>query len=125
MKNKPQKQKRGGETANRNSSLIQNKLDLGNEFTLTYIIYQDHVEFRNSNSITMRPYIRETIGWKSFENNKGICICSDLPVESLENSKTKESGFLILKSDIIVRIDIHFDNCFICNRRFILGNINP
>ena len=116
-----------GDLASRKSSVTKNKkkLDLGNDFTLTYVIYRDHVEFRNSNSITMRPCVRETIGWKAFENSEAICICSDLPAKPLENLKTKESGLLILKSDIIELIDITFDNCFICNRRFILGNTNP
>ena len=116
-----------GDLASRKDSETKNKkmLDLGKKFTLTYMIYRDHVEFRNCNSITMRPCVRETVGWISFENSEAICICSDLPAKPLEDNKTRESGLLILKSDIIELIQIDFDNCFICKRRFILGNINP
>jgi hypothetical protein len=112
-----------GDLANRKSS-ENDKLELGNNFTLTYVIYQDHVEFKNCNSITMRPCVRETIGWISSENSEAVYICSDRPAKPFKNLKTRESGLLILKCDILEMINITFDNCFICNREFILGKTN-
>ncbi|MBY9013950.1 MAG: hypothetical protein KGD70_16390 [Candidatus Lokiarchaeota archaeon] len=70
---------------------LKNKkiIDLGNELTLIYLIYLDHVEFRNCNSLTMRPCVREIVGWKAGENSEAICICSDKPAKTNWQSSNK------------------------------------
>ena len=115
-----------GDLANRKGSETKNKkiIDLGNELTLIYLIYLDHVEFRNCNSLTMRPCVREIVGWKAGENSEAICICSDKPAKPIGNLPTKESGHLILKSDILALLIIPFANCFIYNSQCVLEDIN-
>ena len=116
---------KGGTAQKKNSSTENKKKKLRKNFTLTYVIYLDHVEYRNCNSKTIRPVVRESVGWISSEDDNAICICSDRSPKLFKDIQNKESGFLILKNNILELVEIDFDNCFICNRECILGNIYP
>ena len=67
---------------------------------LLYVKYEDHVLFLYCNPYEMDSCIREVVGWLTFETETKICISSDRPVDPQPNEK-KESGFIILKNDII------------------------
>ena len=123
---KKDRKEKGGK-ARKESSKTENKKEnnLGNNFSLIHVFYRDHLEYKNSNSITLYPPVREAIGWLSSENSEAICLCYDRLAKPFPNHKTRESGLLILKNDILEIIYIDFDNCFNCNRNFILGNNNP
>ena len=116
-----------GDLANRKSSDHKNKdkIDRISYFPIVFVFYWDHIEFRNSNSITMNPLQRVAVGWLIHESSDAIWILYDRPAKKLIDVKTKESGFIILKSDIIAVVPAPFDNCFICIQESILGNINP
>jgi hypothetical protein len=70
---------------------------------LVYVRYRDHVLFRNVNSSLYEPGEREAVGWLTKENEEAVWILWDRSVKLLPHERTqhKESGLLILKSDII------------------------
>lgn len=70
------------------------------KLTLVCVKYQDHVLFKNCNPTELRPSVREVAGWLTFESTDAICVCYDKPVDPLPNEK-RQSGFLILKNDIL------------------------
>ena len=65
--------------------------------------------FRNCDSSKIKPHIREMVGWLCYENIEALCILSDKPVKPIKMRARKilESGFVILKSDILERV--YFD----------------
>ena len=71
--------------------------------TLVYVLYRDHVLFRNSDSSLYHPCIRECVGWILKENEEAMWILHDRSAKPLPNQKTKasESGLVLLKGDII------------------------
>ncbi|TRZ53850.1 MAG: hypothetical protein D4S01_00565 [Dehalococcoidia bacterium] len=71
--------------------------------TLVYVLYRDHVLFRNSDSSLYHPCIRECVGWVIKEDEEAVCILFDRSAKPLPNQKTKpsESGLVILKGDIL------------------------
>ena len=87
--------------ASREHSKNQSKeLKFREKLSLVCVKYQDHVLFKNCNPTNLNPSVREIAGWLTFEGSDAICVCYDKPVVSLPNEK-QQSGFLILKSDII------------------------
>ena len=93
-----------GEMASREIAINQSKENKFAEFrgklALLYVKYKDHVLFRNCNSSKMKPSVREVVGWLNFESTDNVCICYDKPVDPLPYEK-RESGFIILKSDVL------------------------
>ena len=116
-----------GETASSERSKNQNrkKREKLHQTPLTYIKYQDHILFRNCDSSKIKPAIREVIGWVISENAEAVVICSDVPVELLPNEKPVESGFLILKNDIIERYEVESGNAFKRSRIAYCGQKKP
>lgn len=69
---------------------------------LVYISYLDHLLFRNKETKSCQPAIRETVGWIIKENSKAIWLQWDRNIENdPENDVESESGLVILKSCII------------------------
>lgn len=70
---------------------------------LVYIIYQDHVLFRHSDPNLYEPSVRECVGWIEKEDERAIWLVCERSVKPLPFEKTtlKESGFVILKANII------------------------
>jgi len=98
-----------GDLASRKCSENQNKkkiIKLGKKIKMIYVIYKDHVFFRNCDSSKIKPHIREMVGWLCYENTEALCILSDKPVKPIKIRARKilESGFVILQSDILVRV---------------------
>lgn len=107
--------------ASRERAKSQNKENKNGKKTLTYIKYRDHVLFKNCDSSEIKPSVRETIGWLSYENQEVICICSDLPIESLPKEKMVESGFVILKSEVLEKLELDLGKQFKPNRETYTG----
>ena len=93
-----------GEMASSERSKNQSKelkfKELRGKLKLVCVKYRDHVLFRNCNPAELSPSVREVAGWLTFEGFEAICLCYDKPVVSLPN-ELQQSGFLILKNDII------------------------
>ena len=68
---------------------------------LVRIRYLDHVEFRNMSFSKIKPIIRETVGWLVYEDENYVIVVWDRPALKGFAAKPRESGLLILKSDII------------------------
>ena len=68
---------------------------------LIYVRYRDHVEFRNSDSSQLEECTREVVGWLVRETDEALCLCCDRAVSLLPFGKPSESGFIILKSDVL------------------------
>ncbi len=71
------------------------------EPSLVYVRYIDHVLFRNTDPNLLRPCVREAVGWLVRETEEVICLSLDRAVEPLPFEKPAESGFVILKNDIL------------------------
>ena len=68
---------------------------------LVCIRYKDHIEFRNTNhKLYFDVNVRETVGWVVLETDKCLFLLYDRSVELLPN-ETPESGFILIKSDIV------------------------
>jgi hypothetical protein len=109
--------------ASRERAKSQNKENKNGKKALTYIKYRDHVLFKNCDSSGIKPLVRETIGWLSFENQEVICICSDLPIDPLPKEKMIESGFVILKSEVLEKHELDLSKQFKPNRETYDGQI--
>ena len=59
----------------------------------------------------MDSCIREVVGWLTRETSRNICISSDKPVDPLPNER-RESGFVILKNDILEVFELIPNNPF-------------
>ena len=68
---------------------------------LVYVRYKDHILLKNANPRLYFDVVeREAIGWLIFETDEFLCILNDRSVQPIPN-EVCESGFSILKSDII------------------------
>lgn len=68
---------------------------------LVYIRYKDHVLFKHANPRLYFDIVeREAIGWLINETDACLCILNDRTIQPMPN-ETCQSGFSILKSDII------------------------
>ena len=79
--------------------------------SLVYVKYLDHVEFRNSDPSLYGPSVREVVGWMVAETEEALCLCCDRTVKPLPFEKPAESGFVILKSDVLEMRRIKTENC--------------
>ena len=105
-----------GEMASRECNIIEiKKEDKSDQFrrkpALLYVKYEDHVLFLNCNPYEMDSCIREVVGWLTRETSRNICISSDKPVDPLPNER-RESGFVILKNDILEVFELIPNNPF-------------
>ena len=81
------------------------------KLALVCVRYRDHVLFKNCNPTDLSPSVREVAGWLTFESSEAICVCYDKPVDPLPNEK-RQSGFVILKSDILKMFEINVGKPF-------------
>lgn len=70
---------------------------------IVYMRYRDHVLFRNTNHALYKPALRETVGWLQKESTEAVWILWERSLEPLphERNPAKESGLVLLKSDVI------------------------
>ena len=70
---------------------------------LVYLLYRDHILFRNSKHRLYQPVLRETVGWLVKENGKAVWILWDRSVTKLPQQKDPqpESGLVLLKNCIL------------------------
>lgn len=78
--------------------------------SLVYVKYSDHVLFRNADSSSLRPCVREVVGWLIRETNEVLYICHERAVELLPFEKPSESGFIVLKSDVLEKRNLIFSS---------------
>lgn len=69
--------------------------------TLLYVRYRDHVLYKNTDSSLLKPCVREVVGWLDRETDEFLCLCCERAVDQLPFGKPTESGFIILKSDVL------------------------
>ena len=85
--------------------------------SLFYVRYKDHVKFRNTDPSILKPPTREAVGWLVRETEEAIYICCERALEQLPFEKPSESGFIVLKSDILEMRRIKAENWLNCERR--------
>jgi hypothetical protein len=81
------------------------------KLALVRVRYKDHILFKNCNPTELSPSVREVVGWLTFESSEAICVCYDKPVDPSPNEK-RQSGFVILKSDILEMFEIEVGKSF-------------
>lgn len=71
--------------------------------SLVYVRYLDHVLFRNTDLTLYKPALRETVGWLQKETSQAVWILWERSVKPLPNERSpaKDSGLVLLKSDIV------------------------
>jgi len=69
--------------------------------SLVYVKYRDHVEFKHSDPSLFEPSIREVVGWLVAETEEVLCLTYDRSVNPLPFEKPSESGYIILKSNVL------------------------
>ena len=71
--------------------------------SIVMVRYRDHTLFRNTDSSLFHPAIRECVGWVEKESDEALWVLWDKSVRLLpyERVQTKESGLVLLKSDIM------------------------
>lgn len=74
---------------------------------LVYVKYKDHLLYRNTDSRLLNPTLREAVGWLVKENDEALFLCFDRSTRILPHElPSKESGLIILKTDILERMKI-------------------
>ena len=70
---------------------------------LVYVRYRDHVLFHRGDPATMKPQVREAVGWLVRDCQDYVIICWDRDAEppTLKGGDPKASGLVILRSDIL------------------------
>ena len=74
--------------------------DLIPKGSVLYILYLDHVLYRNTPKPVEKPVECETVGWLTSESNEVIHIENDRTLDKLPYSSGRGSGFVLLKSCI-------------------------
>jgi len=77
---------------------------------LIYVKYLDHVLFSRCVPHVMKPQIRETVGWLTYEGEEYITVSWDRDAEppTLKGGDAKASGLVILKKLILEREEYGF-----------------
>jgi hypothetical protein len=78
-----------------------------------YVMYKDHVFFRNVEAPTAQAVIRETLGWIKEETEDTLLIECDRP---LLECRRGFNGVVIIKSCIISLVRLNL-NCQIANKK--------
>lgn len=71
--------------------------------SLVYVRYQDHVLFKDCDSSKYFPWIRETIGWLDYDDEKSIRIVWERYAESFDNEtvRMKSTGISLVKNAVM------------------------
>jgi hypothetical protein len=101
-------------------SLKKNTLDLSQKqikcskapsLKLVYVRYEDHVLYNRCSSCSLKPQMREAIGWLNYECEDYIILSWDRDAEppTLKGGDPKTSGLVLLKSAIfeLKRLEAH------------------
>jgi hypothetical protein len=80
-------------------------------FELVYVRYEDHVLFNRCSALTMKPQVREAIGWLVYDSKYYVTISWDRDAEppTLKGGDAKASGLVLLKADVLELKKIHVD----------------
>jgi len=70
---------------------------------VVFVRYVDHVMYNRTSALTMRPQVREAVGWLVYEAENYIIISYDRDAgpPTLHGGDPKASGLVLLKSDIL------------------------
>src|SRR4030066_1665283 len=70
---------------------------------LVFVRYLDHVLYHRSSALTMKPQVREAVGWLVYEGELYVTLAWDCDAEppTLKGGDPKASGLVLLKSDIL------------------------
>jgi hypothetical protein len=70
---------------------------------LIFVRYYDHVLYNRTSTLTMKPQVRETVGWLVYECEYYITITWDRDADppTLKGGDPKATGLVLLKSDIL------------------------
>ena len=77
------------------------------EFTqtreLVSVRYLDHVLYHRASALSMKPQVREAVGWLVYECDQYVTLTWDHDAEppTLRGGDPKASGLVLLKSDIL------------------------
>lgn len=78
-----------------------------NSETIVYVRYLDHVFFSRCKPLVMKPQVRETVGWLTYECEDYITVSWDRDAgpPTLKGGDPKASGLVILKKLILEKKD--------------------
>ena len=70
---------------------------------MVYVRYRDHVVFRNVDPETQSPIVQEAVGWFDHEDEEylRLIVARYHEHDSNGNTRTKATGFVILKKTIL------------------------
>jgi hypothetical protein len=101
-------------------SLKKDTIDLSKEqikcskapsLKLVYVRYEDHVLYNRCSPYSLKPQMREAIGWLNYECEDYIILSWDRDAEppTLKGGDPKASGLVLLKSAIfeLKRLEVH------------------
>jgi len=73
------------------------------KFPVAFIRYRDHVLFHQGNPLSLKPALREAVGWLVYENPEYVILAWDRDVgpPTLRGGDPKASGLVVLRSDIV------------------------
>ena len=83
---------------------------------LVFVRYLDHVLFSRCSPLTLKPQIREAVGWLNYECEQYIVVSwdRDSGPPTLKGGDPKASGLVLLKTDIqeLKRLEPLQNNCY-------------
>ena len=70
---------------------------------LVSVRYLDHVLYHRASALSMKPQVREAVGWLVYECDQYVTLTWDHDAEppTLRGGDPKASGLVLLKSDIL------------------------
>ena len=79
------------------------KAELSQTQELVFVRYLDHVLYHRSSALTMKPQLREAVGWLIYECDQYVTLAWDHDAEppTLRGGDPKASGLVLLKTDIL------------------------
>ena len=76
---------------------------MAEETTLVYIKYRDHVLYHRAQPESLKPQVRECVGWLVYDCAEYIILAWDRDAgpPTLRGGDPKASGLVVLRSDIL------------------------
>ena len=70
--------------------------------SIVFIRYQDHVLYHRGDPLSLKPQVRECVGWLVYDCADYIIICWDRDASppTLKAGDSKASGLVVMRSDI-------------------------
>jgi hypothetical protein len=71
--------------------------------SVVYVRYRDHVLYHRGDPLSLKPQIRECVGWLVYEGEGYIILAWDRDADppTLTGGDPKASGLVVLRSDIL------------------------